>query len=78
MVVHDLDIVRIAVAPAKADSPLIVDSNAVLAGPIAAKLLEPITGRDSKIVQDLAGVHQQQLPKRRALKPSRPPPNRFP
>jgi hypothetical protein len=70
MVVHDRDVVRIAVAPAKADSPLIVDSNAVLAGPIAAQLLQPIAGRDSKIVQDLAGVHQQQLPERRALKAS--------
>jgi hypothetical protein len=35
MVVDDLDIVRVAVDPAEADAPLVVDANAVLAGPVA-------------------------------------------
>ena len=35
----DLDLERVAVLPAKADSPLIVDADAVLPGPIAAELL---------------------------------------
>jgi hypothetical protein len=42
MVVYDLNVVRIALAPAKANSPLIVDPDAVLAFPIAPQGFQPI------------------------------------
>jgi hypothetical protein len=42
MVVYDLNVVRIALAPAKANSPLIVDPDAVLAFPIAPQGFQPV------------------------------------
>lgn len=43
MVIDDLHILGIAVfAPSKADTPLIVDANAVLPFPVAAELLETV------------------------------------
>jgi len=35
VVIHDLDIVRVSVAPRKADPPAVVDPNAVLAIAVA-------------------------------------------
>ncbi len=42
MVIGDLDLAGIAVIPFKADSPLIVDSNAILVFPVAAHPFEPV------------------------------------
>jgi hypothetical protein len=44
MVIYNLDIVGIAVAPFETDAPLIVDANAVLPFPIAPKQLQAILG----------------------------------
>lgn len=49
MVIHDLNIVGIAVTPRKAYTPLRIDPYAVLASTIAAKFLEVIGRRDKKI-----------------------------
>ena len=45
MVIHDLDIVRIARSPVEADAPLIVDADAVLTLAIAVKSFETIARR---------------------------------
>jgi hypothetical protein len=42
MVVHDLDPFGATLAPHKADTPLVIDPDAMLAGPIAAQRLQPI------------------------------------
>jgi hypothetical protein len=42
MVIDDLHVKRIAVAPRKADTPLVVDSDAVLTGSISLKFLQSI------------------------------------
>src|SRR5262249_1785526 len=44
MIVDDLDIVGVAVTPAEADAPLVVDSDAVLPFAIPGEPLQPITG----------------------------------
>ena len=62
MVVNDLDLVRIAVLPAKADPPLIVDTDTVLSDPIALELLEPVARRDTQVIEGLGGVHRNQFP----------------
>lgn len=51
MVVHYLRIVHIAIVPSKADTPLVIDSDAELTGAAAAELLEPIVWRQAKILQ---------------------------
>jgi hypothetical protein len=47
--IHDLDLLDTRVRPTKADSPLIVDANAVVAGPLALESFEAITRRNLQI-----------------------------
>jgi hypothetical protein len=62
VVVGDLDIVRVAVLPPKADAPLIVDVNAVLPGSIPFELLQAIARRDAQVVEQLCSVDEPELP----------------
>jgi hypothetical protein len=62
MVINYLDLVGVAVAPLKADSPLIVDADAVLASAVACQFFQPIAWGDTKIIQYLGCIHQQQFP----------------
>ena len=62
MIVNDLGFVRIAVLPAKADPPLIVDSDTVLSGAIACELLQAVAGRDTKVTERLGRVQGHELP----------------
>lgn len=63
MIVHDLDIVRVAVAPAEADPPLVVDANAVLAAPIALERFQPVARWHSQVIEALGGVELHEFPK---------------
>lgn len=56
MIVHDRDIVRVAVLPANTDTPLIVGPNAVLASAIALEFFEAIAGRNAEIVELFRGI----------------------
>ena len=51
MVVHDLHVVRATLAPAETDAPLLVDPDAVLSLPVAAKRFQAITRGRSQLVQ---------------------------
>ncbi|MGA9835984.1 MAG: hypothetical protein WBQ26_01570 [Gemmatimonadaceae bacterium] len=44
MIVDDLDFVRIALGPSKANPPLIVNTDTVLAGSVPVQLLQAIPG----------------------------------
>jgi hypothetical protein len=59
--VCDFDRERRAIAPAKADAPLLVDADAVLARPIAPQRLQPIPWGDAEFVEGKRGVEKQQL-----------------
>ncbi len=61
MVVRDLDLVGVAVLPAKADPPLIVDADAVLPRPVALQRLEPIARRDPQGIEPGRGVQLREL-----------------
>jgi hypothetical protein len=50
MIVNDFHVVGISVLPMKADPPLIVDPNAVLAVSVAAELLQSVS-REVQITQ---------------------------
>jgi hypothetical protein len=67
MVVRDFDVVGVALAPAKADSPLVVDPYAVLALTVAAQALQPIAGEHAENSEIIRGVEHIELPKRRAF-----------
>jgi len=49
VIVYDLNVVGIAISPRETDAPLIIDSNTVLAGPIAAEFFKAIGWWHSKI-----------------------------
>ena len=73
MIVHDRDIVRVAVLPTKADTPLIVDPNAVLASAIALAFFEAIAGRNAEIVELFRGVYGHELAQHGPLEVGRKP-----
>jgi hypothetical protein len=61
MIVDDLDLIRRAFAPSKANSPLVVDPDAVLALPVAAQSFEPISWHGSQILQHFGVIQHAQL-----------------
>ena len=61
MVIYYFDLMSIPFVPDKANSPLMVDSNAVLAIPISRKGLQPVPGRHSQVI-DASGVVQKNQP----------------
>src|SRR5262245_58832641 len=68
MVVHDLNVVRVTAFPAKANTVLIVDTNAELAVTVPRELLKLISWRNSKVTEGFCGVQNQQLSKGGSLK----------
>jgi hypothetical protein len=55
VVVHNLDIVSIAISPDEAQPPLIVNADAVLSLPIVIQRLQTIAWRFSEIVEPRCG-----------------------
>lgn len=51
VIIDDLHVKRIAILPLKANSPLIVDADAVLALALAFESLQAVGGRDAQVVQ---------------------------
>ena len=62
MIINNLDPEGVHVSPPKADPPLVIDANTVLAGAIALELLQTIAGRDAEIIELLGGVDDAELP----------------
>lgn len=69
MIIDEFYVVRIAVTPPKAYSPLLVDSDAMLPRAIAHETFQSVAGRNAKIAQLLGGIQKQQLSQRGALQP---------
>jgi len=61
VVIDDLDITRTIVGPDKTQSPLRVDTDAVLPASVAAKRFEPISGRAAQELQGLCSIQHLQL-----------------
>lgn len=78
MIVYDFNVVRVSVMPAKADPPLIVDANAVLALSVLGKLLQPIARRHSEVCQSNGPVQHPQFSEGRSHQTWRDLPGEFP
>lgn len=61
MVVHDLNVKYLPLLPAKADPPLIIDADAVLALAVAFEGFEPVAGRNLEILQPSDLMQKQEL-----------------
>jgi hypothetical protein len=68
VIIDDLNVVGVAAGPAEADSPLVVDSDAVLAQSIAGELLQSIGGWNAQVEQTGGGVEEHELSQGDALK----------
>ncbi len=77
MIVDDLNLVRITILPSKADAPLVIDSDAVLAGAITFQLLQAISRRHPKILEGFGGIDQDEFAQHRPLEIPRIPANSF-
>jgi hypothetical protein len=75
VVIRNLNVVGVAVAPPKADTPLIVDPDAVLPATVAQQLLKSIAGRRSKVIQCFGRIENEELSQGGALEISGPSPN---
>ena len=62
MVVDDLHVMRVTVAPDEADSESVIDADAVLAPPIADQGFEPVPGKDRQIPKFVRRVQLAELP----------------
>jgi len=62
VVVDDLYVLGAGRRPVEADAPLVVDPDAVSTSPVTAKLLQPVTRRDPKIIERPGSVEDEQLP----------------
>jgi hypothetical protein len=67
VIIDDVDVVGVAVQPAEADAPLVVDAEAVLTFTVPAEGLEAVSRRYTEIVQGVGGVQVDEFPKGRAL-----------
>ena len=73
MIVYDLHVVRVAVVPAKHDSPPVVDSDRVVAAKLAFECFEPGAGWDPQIAELICIVQIQDLATRSAVHLDREP-----
>ena len=67
MVIDNLDVVTVAIAPYEANPPLVVNANGVPALAIAAQSLEAISRRRRQHRKFGGGMELQQFPQRHAL-----------
>jgi len=62
MVTNDLNIFCTLLLPTKANAPLIVDTNAALAGTVAFEHFKAISGRHSQVIQVAGNLELSQFP----------------
>jgi hypothetical protein len=62
MVIDDLDVECTAIVPDKTDTPLIVNSNAVLARSLSFESLQRIAGRNLEIAESPSVIDHPQFP----------------
>jgi len=61
VIVGDLDVIGVVTAPNKANSELVIDSDAVLTLPVPPKLFQSVPGRESQVLQFGCAVEHCQL-----------------
>jgi hypothetical protein len=76
VVIDHFNVKGMSIEPAKADSPLTVHADAVLAFAIAAQSLQTIAGWAAKVVETRRGVQHHQLHASAFLQIARPTPHR--
>jgi hypothetical protein len=73
VIIDDFDFIRFSVDPAEADSPLVIDPNAVLPCPVAPQGFEPVSGKFGEFFELHRRVQLFQFPPRDSLNELKPP-----
>jgi hypothetical protein len=68
VVVDDLDVMSVSADPAKADPPLVVDANAVLAETIGGELLQTVRRGHPEVSKAGGGIENEQFAKGNSVK----------
>jgi hypothetical protein len=71
VIIHDFYIVRAPLFPAEAETPSIVDADAVLPLAVARQFFQVVAAGDAPVFQRLRGIQEQQFSERRALERQR-------
>lgn len=61
MIINDLDVVRVTVAPDNANAISVVNPNAVLASPVPLQPLQAVAGNYRQVAELMGGVQLFQL-----------------
>ena len=61
MIVRYFDIVGVTLLPPEADAPLVVDADAMLASTVTREPFQPVSRRDTQIVQPFGDIKLNQL-----------------
>jgi hypothetical protein len=67
VVIHDLNVMRIAVLLGKADAPLVIDPNTIRPRAFPFQQFQMVSRRDAQILQPQRPIQVQKLPPRRAF-----------
>jgi hypothetical protein len=67
MVVYDFDFMGVLIDPTKADAPLVVDADAVLAAAVTLEGFQAVAGRETHDVESVGGIELEKLSSGRAL-----------
>ena len=62
VVVDNLDVVGVPISPCKADTPAVIDSNAILSCSIPCQLFQTIGRRKLQIIEDIGIVEHAKFP----------------
>jgi hypothetical protein len=72
VIIDHFDGMGVVVDPTKADAPLAIDADAVLAGAIASERFQPVPRRSTQIVEAYCGIQHEQLDPSPLLQGTRP------
>jgi hypothetical protein len=61
LIIHNFDIVRVAVLPSKANSPSIIDTDAILSLPIPFQRFQLIAGRLPQILKGFGAIQVEKF-----------------
>jgi hypothetical protein len=69
VIVNDLNLLWPGTRPQKADSPLVIDSDAMFPGSITLERFKPVPRWDAEIIKGLRGPHLTKLAQCHSLDP---------
>jgi hypothetical protein len=61
MIIYDFDFMGVLTHPTKAEAPLVIDANAVLASALAFESFQAIAGRKAQDVESVGGIELEEL-----------------